>query len=99
MPSTTPAPAAIKRPDTQPPPPIRSNARAVTYCTIEAATAKEMSIPPAISTTSRPTAKMMLTALMFRRSKALPSEKKFAVAKESTALMTTITASSENSVA
>ncbi len=51
----------------------------------EAATAKEISMPPAISTTNRPTAKMMLTALMFRRSKALPSEKKFAVAKESTA--------------
>ena len=34
-------------------------------------------MPPAISTTSRPTAKMMLTELVFSRSKTLASVKKW----------------------
>ena len=99
QPSATPVAPATISPITQLPPPIQPRNVTARYCTTEAATAKEMSMPPAISTTSRPTAKMMLTELVFRRSKALPSVKKRSDAKESTTQMTAMTPSSASSVA
>ena len=39
------------------------------YCTTDAATAKEMSMPPEMSTTTRPTAKITFTELVFSRLK------------------------------
>lgn len=57
-------PAAI-RPMAEFPPPNAAKNQTQRYCTPEAATAKEMSIPPTISTTKRPTAQITLTALLF----------------------------------
>src|SRR5882762_10258369 len=67
-PSRKPNPAAAMKPSAQLPPPSRMTVNAVRYWTTEAPTAKEMSIPPAMSTTSSPTAKMMLTELWLSRS-------------------------------
>ena len=98
-PSATPMAPATISPITQLPPPIQPRNVTARYCTTDAATAKEMSMPPAISTTSRPTAKMMLTELVLRRSNALPRVKKRSVAKERNTQMTAITARSDSSVA
>src|ERR1700687_4779834 len=70
-PSRKPNPAAAMKPSAQLPPPSRMTVSAVRYWTTEAPTANEMSIPPAMSTTSSPTAKMMLTELWLSRSNRL----------------------------
>ena len=46
------------------------------YCTTDAATAKEMSMPPVIRTTNSPTAQMTLTALLFISDAKFPALKK-----------------------
>ena len=48
---------------------------AATYWTTEAATAKEISIPPDIRTTRSPTAKITFTELVFSRLKKLATDK------------------------
>ena len=68
---------------TQLPPPTPASASAATYCTTEAATANEMSMPPAISTTSSPTAKIRLTELVLSRLKRLASVKNLSLASDS----------------
>src|ERR1700686_5402546 len=78
-PSRKPNPAATMKPNAQSPPPSRMTVSAVRYWTTDAPTANEMSIPPAMSTTSNPTAKMMLTALWLSRSNKLGSERKVEV--------------------
>src|SRR5258708_21650032 len=67
-PSTTPKQADTMKPSAQLPPPRRITVNAVRYWTNDAPTANEISMPPAISTTSSPTAKMMLTELWLSRS-------------------------------
>ena len=80
-PSRKPNAADARKPSAQLPPPRRMTVNAVRYWTTDAPTAKEMSIPPAISTTSSPTAKMMLTELWFRRSNRLGSVRKVEVVR------------------
>src|SRR5690554_3293038 len=89
---------AIRRPLIQSPPPICATMSAVAYWTTEAATAKDMSIPPAISTTSKPTAKMILTALVLSRSNALTTVKKRSVVSARTRQIRTMTPSNAISV-
>ena len=93
-----PATAAKARPISQSPPPIPASASATTYCTTEAATANEMSMPPAISTTSSPTAKIRLVELVLSRLKRLAMVKNLSLASESPALITSSTMTSQVSV-
>jgi hypothetical protein len=49
----------------------------VTYSAMVAVAAKEMSIPPEINTKRTPVARIPMNALLFSRSKAFSSVKKF----------------------
>src|ERR1700737_132732 len=96
-PSRKPNPAAAMKPSAQLPPPSRMTVSAVRYWTTEAPTANEMSIPPAMSTTSSPTAKMMLTELWLSRSNRLGRVRKVdveALRPTTIAAMTTISRAS-----
>src|SRR5579863_6413751 len=81
-PSATPMTPAKRRPTSQSPPPSAMSARKLRYWTTEAATAKEMSIPPEINTMSRPTAQITLMALLFINEVRLEAERKLGEAKE-----------------
>ena len=59
-----------------PPPEGRGGCVAAIYCTTDDITAKEMSMPPAIRTTRRPTAQIRLTELLLRSEVRLPSVRK-----------------------
>ena len=54
----------------------------MTYCATEAVAVKEMSMPPAISTTSSPEARMPTKAFEVRRSNRFCSVRKLSVASE-----------------
>jgi hypothetical protein len=77
---------------------MAASASAATYWTTEAATANEMSIPPAISTTSSPTAKIRFTELVLRRLKRLATVRNCAVVRDNPAHMTKRTIISQVSV-
>ncbi len=96
-PSAAPTPMAATKPSNQLPP-TAPNIVASTYCTTEAATANEMSIPPAISTTSRPTAQITFTAELFKSDVTLTSVAKFGVATDRAPHSSTSTRSSRISV-
>ncbi len=99
QPSSVPNRAARAKPMAQSPPPRAPTESATRYCTTEAATVKEMSMPPAISTTSSPTPKMMLTALLLARSKMLGSVRNVPVDSPRPTTMARITRRSQRSVA
>ena len=81
QPSAIPKAPANKRPKSQLPPPTACSASAVRYCATDAPTAKEMSMPPAIRTTSSPTAQITLTALLFSSDAKFPAVKKIGEAR------------------
>src|ERR1700761_5958498 len=97
-PSRNPNAADARTPSAQLPPPRCMTVKAVRYCTTEAPTANEMSMPPAISTTSSPTAKMMLTELWFRRSNRLGKVRKVEVVTPRPITMTAMTRISSASI-
>src|SRR4051794_18832158 len=97
-PNATPATAAKLSPMIQLPPPIFMRPRATTYCTTDAATANEMSMPPAISTTTRPTAKIRLVELVLRRLKRLAIVKNLSLVSVKPRQITSRTISSQVSV-
>src|SRR5471030_254676 len=97
-PSRQPNPAATRKPNAQSPPPSRMTVSAVRYWTTDAPTANEMSIPPAISTTSSPAAKMMLTALWLSRSNRLGRVRNVEVVAPSPTTMAAITRISRASI-
>src|ERR1700712_1739442 len=97
-PSRQPNPAATRKPDAQSPPPSRMTVSAVRYWTTDAPTANEMSIPPAMSTTSKPAAKMILTALWLSRSKRLGRVRNGEVVAPSPITMAAITRISRASI-
>ena len=68
------------------------------YWTTDAATAKEISMPPAISTTSRPTAQIRLTELLLSSEVRLPSVRKLSEASDRNTQSATRTIASLNSV-
>ena len=94
MPTTAP----MASPMNQSPPPIFAKASAATYCTTDAATAKEMSMPPAISTTSSPTAKIRLVELVLSRLNRLATVKNLSLASDSPTHMMASTMTSQVSV-
>src|SRR3954468_5207835 len=98
QPSSVPKAPASSRPTAQSPPPSGAMVIAVRYCTTEAATAKEMSMPPAMSTTSRPTPKMTLTELAFSRSNRLGRVRKVVVSRLSPTAIRRMTTISQSSV-
>src|SRR3954470_6103290 len=98
QPSSVPKAPASSRPTAQSPPPSGAMVIAVRYCTTEAATAKEMSMPPAISTTSRPTPKMMLTELALMRSNRFGRVRKVEVVSARPAPIKRMTAINQRSV-
>ena len=81
QPMAIPNTPANRKPTTQSPPPMARSDSAVRYWTTDAATANEMSMPPVIRTTNRPTAQMTLTALLFINDAKFPAVKKFGEAK------------------
>src|SRR5471030_570831 len=97
-PSRQPNPAATRKPNAQSPPPSRMTVSAVRYWTTDAPTANEMSIPPAMSTTSNPVAKIMLTALWLSRSKRLGSVRNVEVVAPSPTTMAAMTRISRASI-
>src|SRR3954447_1432731 len=98
QPSSVPKAPASSSPTTQLPPPSDMTVIAVRYCTTEAATATEMSMPPAMSTTSRPTPKMTLTELAFSRSNRLGKVRKVVVSRLSPTAIRRMTTMSQSSV-
>jgi hypothetical protein len=76
QPMAIPKTPANRSPTIQPPPPTACSANAVRYWATDAPTAKEISMPPAIRTTSSPTAQMTLTALLFINDAKFPALKK-----------------------
>src|SRR5260370_30866077 len=85
------------KPNAHTQPPSRMPVSTFIFFFFKQKTAYEMSIPPAMSTTSNPTAKMTLTALWLSRSNKLGSERKVEVeAPRATtiAAMTTISRAS-----
>ena len=82
-PRPMPTSPATTNPTAQLPPPIPIKAWAAMYWTTEAATAKEISIPPAIRTTRSPTAQIRFTALLLRSDVRLPSVRNVSVRTES----------------
>src|SRR5919205_427935 len=98
QPSSVPKVPASSSPTIQSPPPSGATTIAGRYCTTEAATAKEMSMPPAMSTTSRPTPKMMLTEVAFSRSKRLGRVRKVVVSRLKPTAIRRMTTTSQSSV-
>ena len=75
-----------------------ASASATTYWTTDAATANEMSMPPAISTTSSPTAKIRLIELVLSRLKRLAMVKNLSLVIDRPAQITSRTTTSHVSV-
>src|SRR5205085_6432252 len=68
-----------------------------TYCATEAVAVNEMSMPPAMSTTSSPEARMPTKAFDVSRSNRFCKVRKLSVASDSTSVSARMTASSQNS--
>src|SRR5438045_3839958 len=99
---------ALTRPHSSPTAPANANSAAqprpwrmprvrATYCATEAVAVNEMSMPPAISTTRRPDARMPTNAFDVSRSNMFCHVRKLSVATDSTSDSARITASSQNS--
>src|SRR6185436_2547221 len=95
-PHTTPTAAAIANKANQPRP-WRMPRVSATYCATEAVAVKEMSMPPATSTTSSPEARMPTKALDVRRSNRFCRVRKLSVASDRTSASAPMTTSSQNS--